>query len=166
MHRQMGILSLAIGALLMGVLVYVFDRQPEFVYFLPGWLSLKSQTGNIFGSIGNYLPTFIHVYAFILLTVVVAVPTVTKLIPVCLAWLTLDSLFEIAQLSPIAQWIGSHTPEWFSGIPFLENTADYFLMGTFDAFDLVSIVLGTLAAYLTIVLSIRSAKNVTYAENT
>ena len=158
MSRQNGLLAIAVGALCVGVLVYVFDRQPEHIYFLPDWLSLHYQPGSIFGILGYYLPTFIHVYVFILLTVVVAVPSVAKLIPVCLAWFTFDSLFEIAQLNPIAQWIGSHTPEWFSGVPFLENTADYFLMGSFHAYDLVSIALGTLAAYLTVSLVTRGTR--------
>lgn len=159
MNKQPKVLqiSAAIGALCLGVLVYVFDRQAEYTYFLPGWLSLESQIGGFFGNIGNHLPTFIHVYAFILLTAVVAVPSSAKLIPVCLAWFSLDSLFEIAQLNPVAQWIGSHTPVWFSGIPFLDNTADYFLMGTFDVFDLLSIAAGTLVAYLTIIFSTRRA---------
>ncbi|MCK4588150.1 MAG: hypothetical protein KAU29_12435 [Gammaproteobacteria bacterium] len=159
MSRQPEVLQItaAIGALCIGVLVYVLDRQVEYIYFLPGWLSLESQIGGFFGSIGNYLPTFIHVYALILLTAAVAVPSITKLIPVCLAWFTLDSLFEVAQLNPIAQWIGNHTPIWFSGIPFLDNTADYFLMGTFDVFDLLSIATGALVAYLTIVFSTRRA---------
>jgi hypothetical protein len=155
MTRQNRILAIAIGAMCVGVFVYVSDRQPEFVYFLPTWLSLESQLAGLFGSIGNSLPTFIHVYAFILLTVVVAVPSITKLIPVCLGWFTLDSLFEVAQSNPIAHWIGSHTPAWFNGVPLLENTADYFLMGTFDVLDLFSIATGTLAAYLTIALITR-----------
>ena len=157
MTRQGELFVVAVGALSIGVLVYVFDRQAEFVYFLPDWLSLHTQAGSIFGSIGDNLPTFLHVYAFILLTVIVAVPAMTKLIPVCLAWFTLDTLFEVAQIDTIAQWIASHTPGWFSGIPFLENTADYFLMGTFDALDLLSIATGTLAAYLTVALTIRRA---------
>lgn len=155
MARQSGLLVIAFGALCVGVLIYVFDRQPEFTYFLPVWLSLHEQAGSIFGSLGNYLPTFIHVYVFILLTVVIALPSISKLIPVCLAWLTLDSLFEIAQINPIAQWIGSNTPAWFSGVPFLENTASYFLMGSFHVFDLLSIAIGTLAAYLTVTLLAR-----------
>jgi hypothetical protein len=155
MTRQWEVLTIAIGALGIGVLVYVFDRQAELVYFLPGWLSLHTQAGSIFGSIGDYLPTFIHVYAFILLTVIVAVPAITKLIPVCLTWFTLDTLFEVAQIDAIARWIAMHTPSWFNGIPFLENTADYFLMGTFHVFDLASIAIGTLAAYLTVVFLTR-----------
>jgi hypothetical protein len=157
MTRQGKLFVLATGALSVGVLVYVLDRQAEFVYFLPAWLSLHTQAGSIFGSIGDYLPTFIHVYAFILLTVIVAVPVITKLIPVCLAWFTLDTLFELAQIDAIARWIAMHTPSWFNGIPFLENTADYFLMGTFHVFDLASIAMGTLAAYLTVVSLTRRA---------
>jgi hypothetical protein len=155
MTRQGELFVVATGALGVGVLVYVFDRQAEFVYFLPGWLSLHTQAGSIFGSIGDYLPTFIHVYAFILLTVIVAVPAITKLIPVCLAWFTLDTLFELAQIDTIARWIAMYTPSWFNGIPFLENTANYFLMGTFHVYDLASIAIGTIAAYLTVVFLTR-----------
>jgi hypothetical protein len=155
MIRHNAVLLLGISALGVGVLVYAFDRQPELTYFLPGWLSLNGQFGSHFGTLGNYLPTFLHVYAFILLTVVVAVPTITKLFPVCLVWFCLDSLFEIAQIDPIASWVATHTPAWLTGIPFLENTAKYFLMGTFDASDLLSIAAGTIAAYLTVSLLTR-----------
>ena len=150
MLRQIEIFTLGFSALSVGVLIYVFDRQPEFIYFLPGWLSLNSQPGGLFGNIGYYLPTFLHVYAFILLTAVVAVPSITKLFPVCLAWFTLDTLFEVAQLDTIAQWLAIHTPAWFAGIPFLENSTSYFLLGTFDAIDLLSIAAGTVAAYITV----------------
>lgn len=156
MTRQYVLLIIAISALAVGVLVYVFDRQPEFVYFLPGWLSLHTQAGSLFGNIGDYLPTFIHVFAFILLTVAVAIPSATKLIPICLAWFSLDSLLEIAQIETPAQWLSAHTPSWFNGIPFLENTSNYFLMGTFDPVDLISIAIGTLLAYFTITLITRS----------
>ena len=38
-------------------------------------------------------------------------------------------------------------PSWFSSIPFLENTRNYFLYGTFDFNDLTAITIGTLIAY-------------------
>jgi hypothetical protein len=150
MTRQRGMLAIAIGALCMGGLLYALDRQHGHVYFLYAWTPANYPTTRVFGSLGNYLPTFIHVYAFILLTVAVAAPAINKIIPICLAWFTLDSLFEIAQIDSSARWIAQHTPGWFSGIPILENTADYFLFGTFDVLDLLSISVGTIAAYITI----------------
>ena len=155
MIRQSEISIIAISALCIGVLVYVFDRNAESIYLLPNWLSFNSTTGSFFGTIGNYIPTFVHVYAFILLTAAVAVPSITSIIPVCLSWFSLDSLLEVAQISSIARWIAMHTPDWFSGIPLLENTASYFMLGTFDALDLVSIAAGTLAAYLTVAITTR-----------
>jgi len=43
-------------------------------------------------------------------------------------------------------------PDWFEGIPFLENTRNYFQRGTFDMADLVAIAVGTAAAYVIIIL--------------
>lgn len=159
MNRRSEISMITIITLCIGVLVYVFDRQAEFVYFLPSWMSLYCEECGFFGSIGNYLPTFIHAYVFILLTAVVAVPYIVRLIPVCLAWIVIDSVFEIAQLGLIAKWIGNHTPTWFNDIPLLENTSSYFLLGTFDIFDLLSIVAGTIAAYVTVVFILEGHMN-------
>jgi len=153
MSRQREMLAIAIGALCMGVLLYALDRQHDHVYFLSIWTPANYPAIRVFGTLGNYLPTFIHVYAFILLNVAVAAPAMNKIIPICLAWFTLDSLFEVAQIATSARWIAQHTPDWFSGIPFLENTANYFLSGTFDVLDLLSIAAGTIAAYITIRIS-------------
>jgi len=38
-------------------------------------------------------------------------------------------------------------PDWSTGIPFWENTKDYFRRGTFDMFDLIAIASGTAIAY-------------------
>lgn len=159
-------LAAAVGSLVIGTLVYVFDRNPASVYFLSDHLSLNSIDGRIFGIIGNHLPTFVHVYAFILLTVVVAVPSICKLPTACLAWFTIDGLFEVAQINQVAQWIGNNTPQVFNTVPLLNNLDDYFLHGTFDVIDVLSIALGTLAAYLTVVLGTRGGHdNVIYIQN-
>jgi hypothetical protein len=146
---------LAIFALLIGVLVYLLERQPERIYFIPAWLT-NTVTGHPFlGGIGNHIPTFVHVYAFILLTMAIVVPAHQYrryLIAVCVFWFSIDGLFEIAQLDAIAHGIANHTPTWFKGIPFLENTAEYFLSSTFDALDLVSIGIGAVAAYYSVAI--------------
>lgn len=150
MTGRKNMLAIALGALCIGVVFYALGRQHNYVYFLPSWLPQVNYQLGIFGSLGNCLPTFVHVYAFILLTVVVTAPSIDKIIPICVAWFTLDSVLEIAQIDAIARWISTHIPGWFSGIPFLENTANYFLFGTFDMHDLLSIAAGSVAAYLTI----------------
>lgn len=152
MNRRPEVLQIAvaIGVLAIGVLVYLLDRQPGSVYFIPDWIALANNSSPMFGEIGNYLPTFVHAFAFILLTAIVVAPTSSQVVLICLTWFAVDSFFEIAQITPIAQWITGHVPDWFAGIPFLENTAVYFLAGTFDFLDLVSIAMGAVAAYLTI----------------
>ena len=153
--------AIAVTALLIGVFVYLLDRQSESVYFMTCWMSLGNTMNPFFGTIGEQLPTFVHVYAFILLTMAVVSPSREYVLPVCLFWLIIDSLFELAQITVIAQWTTGYVSEWFHGIPFLENTAAYFLGGTFDVLDLCSIAAGTLAAYMTIVISTqRNANNV------
>jgi len=44
-------------------------------------------------------------------------------------------------------------PDWFSGIPFLENSKNYFLSGTFDFNDLTAIAVGTISAYFVLSFS-------------
>lgn len=142
----------ALCALVTGVIVYLVDRSPGSVYFIPDWLSLSDNVHRVFGVIGNYLPAFVHPYAFVLLTAVLVKPTRQNLYLVCTVWFTIDSLFEIAQMTTVAQWLAAFTPG-FNGIPVLENTRNYFLYGTFDVFDLIAIAAGTIAACFTVTLS-------------
>lgn len=146
---------LAIGGLVVGLFVYIIDRRPDTVYFIPQWLSVSANVSPFFGFVGNFLPTFIHVFVFILLTAVILAPPGKLVIPICATWFTLDSLFEIAQIPVIAQWIARHVPAWFQAVPFLDNTAGYFTAGTFDVLDLFSIAAGTLCAYFILVMTYR-----------
>jgi len=146
----------ALIALLIGTAVYLLDRRPETVYFMTHWMVGGHRTSPFFGTLGNHLPTFVHVYALILLSAVVAVPSRGYVLAICLFWLVLDSAFEFAQTSFIAGAIADHVPEWFGAIPFLENISRYFVAGTFDVLDLYSIAAGSFAAYLTIVISTRN----------
>ena len=139
--------SIGIGALLLGVMVYVVDRSPGSAYFVPSWLSMSGYFSQSFGIIGNYLPTFVHPFAFILLTASLVEPKKRNLVFVCLLWFTTDSLFELAQMTAVAQWVVKILPE-FTNMPVLENIQNYFMRGTFDVLDLLSIILGTTAAYL------------------
>ncbi len=150
---------LAFTALFIGIVVYLLDRQPDRVYFMADWMVLGESSGHFFGAIGNHLPSFFHVYAFILLTAIFVTQSRAYACLICIFWFTIVGLFEIAQVSTIAQWIAQHLPNWFHVVPFLDNTSDYFLAGTFDILDVFSIAAGTLAAYLTIIISTQRTDN-------
>jgi len=140
---------ISLGALALGALVYVVDRPAVTVYLLPHAWSLARGHHPWFGSLGGHLPEFVHVYAFILLTLAVS-PGRARALPICAFWWAVDSLFEIGQHPTLAPRIAASLPEWFQRIPILDHTANYFLHGTFDPGDLLAIALGTLVAYFSI----------------
>lgn len=143
---------IAAVALSVGLLVYLLDRRPEHSYFLSHGFTFADAPHAWFGVMGNYLPAFLHVYAFILLTVAVAGFSNARLIRIGGAWFVIASLFELGQHPAVSPLIAASLPAWFAHIPLLDNTAAYFLMGTFDPLDFLAIVLGIVAAGLTVVL--------------
>lgn len=137
--------------LIIGMAVYVLDREAGTVYFLSPFWSLDHST-SLFGPLGGQLPEFVHVYAFSLLTAITFTISRRVVLSSCCFWWLLDSLFELGQHPVISPHIASRIPQWFSHVPFLENSASYFMYGTYDPWDLLAILLGGLAAYGTLVL--------------
>jgi len=168
LHRSRTYLIFAaLSALMLGLCIYLIDRQPETAYLVSNGLFINGTERPVFGVMGNYLPSFLHVYTFILLSAVVFAQTHRQVLIICISWLIIEIIFELAQINVIAQSVAVHIPYWFSGIPILNNSADYFLMGTFDTLDIFSIITGTLTAYMTISLSsyLRSKPFIYDAEN-
>lgn len=142
----------AFSALVLGMFVYLLDRHPESAYFLSADWSL-AKTHSSFGSIGDVLPSFAHAFAFSLITALILASSHRGALFACATWWVIDSLFEIGQLPSLAPHIAVSLPSWLGGIPFVENTAAYFLHGTFDAWDLAAIAAGAIGAYCMIVCS-------------
>lgn len=142
---EVGMLLLATILLAAGVLVYALDRGGG-VYFLSFWTSAAPPTGSP-GSLGNHLPTFLHTLAFILITAAVLRPWPKLLLPVCATWFGIECLFELGQMATSNGHVAVVLPAWFEGMPVLEITSAYFIRGTFDALDVVSIALGAIIAY-------------------
>lgn len=140
---------IAVLALVLGALVYVLDRPAATVYLLPNALSLVHGHHRWFGALGGNLPEFVHVYAFILLTAAVG-PWPARVVSICAFWWMVDSLFKVGEHPLLAPHIAAVLPAWFQHVPILDNTGNYFLHGTFDPWDLVAILVGTIVAYLTI----------------
>jgi hypothetical protein len=156
--RSLVLALIATATLAVGVLVYMFDRPAASVSFLPKALSFAGGHQPYFGALGGQLPDFVHVYAFILLTVAVS-PWRARVIPICAFWWAVDSLFKIGQHPALAPQLARAMPAWFQHVPILENSARYFLRGTFDPLDLAAIALGTIAAFLTYRLVLKQEKD-------
>ena len=149
-------LLLAAILLATGILVYAFDRGGT-VYFLSAWTSAPPPT--VFsGPLGNHLPTFLHTLAFILITAAILRPWPRLLLPICATWFGIECLFELGQMAPYDGHIAAILPLWFEGVPVLQNTSGYFIRGTYDALDVVSIALGAIIAYPLVRMFYQGAK--------
>ena len=142
--------QILIGAagLLIGSFVYLIDRPPDQTYFVYSSrikISLYETLPNVFGVIGNSLPDLLHVFSFILITAGLLSCQKRGYLIICLSWFSLDFSFQLCQkYNELPLKI---IPNWFKGIPFLENTENYFSQGTFDIFDVIAIASGTAIAY-------------------
>lgn len=145
--KQILIGVLALG---LGIALYVLDRSPTQTYFLPDALSLFSATPSVFGTLGNHLPTFLHVFAFCLISSGILGCGRRGALIVCFFWLFIDGAFEIGQHPSASEIIIPMIPSLFFDIPILDNTVNYFAQGRFDPIDLISILLGVVSAYLLI----------------
>jgi len=153
-ENGISIRQIIIGAavLLVGVLIYLIDRPPDQTYFIYKFgmnINLFGVLPIIFGPIGNFLPSFIHVFSFIFLTAGLIAHGKRDYLIICLSWLLIDCAFELGQ--KFKSWPSRIIPDWFVSIPFLENTKNYFIQGTFDLVDLIAIVIGVAIAYLFLV---------------
>jgi hypothetical protein len=147
--------------LLLGLLVYLVDRPPDqtyFVYKLGIDISLYNILPNLFGIIGNSLPDFVHPFSFILITAGLITFKKKGYIIICLSWFFVNCEFEFGQ--KFNSWSSTIIPDWFAGIPFLENTENYFVHGTFDSFDLAAITIGTVIAYFVLIITNKSERRI------
>lgn len=142
-----------LAALLLGIPVYLLTRPAESVLFLQYLPDIHFRIPFDAGGILYALPSFLHIYAFILLTASVVASSTHHLRLICLFWLVIELLFEIGQLHALALIITDHLPVSLSGSVWFEAIPNYFLQGTFDPLDIAGLLLGAMAAYVTVVFS-------------
>lgn len=159
-NNGINIIQISIGliSLFIGGIGYIIARSPNQTYFISKYFSninLFDSIPSALRIIGNNLPEFIHPFSFILLTAgVISLKNKRSYLFICLGWFLVECIFEFGQ--KFNQIPLKLIPDWFEGIPFLENTKNYFLYGTFDIYDLIAIFLGSVVAYF--VLSITSIR--------
>ena len=133
--------AIAVAALAVGVAVYVLDRPPGSAYLLPRDATLYSGTASWFGGVGDWIPAFLHVFAFSLLSAALLSASRAAAACACVAWWAIDSLFELGQHPAIGPHLG----------------VAYFVRGSFDPADLLATAAGALCAYATLILIRRRA---------
>jgi Ca2+/Na+ antiporter len=107
--------------------------------------------------VANSLPDFVHPFAFILITsAVISSDSGRNRFLICLGWFALECFFEFGQhfKDSYLRFI----PLWFDNIPVLQNAKGFFLNGTFDIWDLLSMFGGTIGAYWVLFVSSRGRK--------
>ena len=117
---------IGLSVLLLGTLVYLIDRSPGQTYFVHKSfvnISLHNTLPNLFGFIGNSLPSFIHVFSFILITAGLMHCQKKGCPIICVCWFLTDVIFELGQKFKALSSI--MVPDGFSGILFLENSKSY-----------------------------------------
>ena len=140
---------IGVTGLLAGMSVYLVGRPFNSVYFLQRLQSSEKHfhsLPNLFGKIGPYAPEFFHPFSFSLITIGLFSRNRRSRIIICLFWFTINILFEAGQKygTQVAEFI----PHWFSKVPVLENTKNYFARGTFSIADLTAILLGSAVAFI------------------
>ena len=147
---------IGIPVLPLGILIYLTDRPPEQTYFVYKSfvnISLHNTLPSLFGLIGNSLPSFVHVFSFILITAGLLHCQKRGRLVICVCWFLTDVIFELGQKFKALS--SAMVPDWFSGILFLENSKNYILLGTFDFNDLTAIAFGTILAYFVLSITVK-----------
>ena len=152
---SISLISVGLAGLILGSLVYLTDRPPNQTYFIHRMLStsLYRLFPKIFSIYGNFLPSFLHVFSFILITAGMLPRGDKYYLAISSAWISIGSLLELGQ--NFKQFTPKMVPNWFAELPFLENAKNYFLLGTFDIRDLAASALGGITAYLILIISDR-----------
>lgn len=133
-------------ALAVGMLIYMTDRPPGHAALLPATFALG--TGALFGAVGQWLPSFVHPFAFSLASAACAAPTSRPAYGACAAWWLVNLAFEAAQHQGLRPFV---VRSWHAVAGHSAPTrllSNYLERGTFDIGDVVAATLGALAAAL------------------
>lgn len=143
-RRAACLAATAAAALLLGLLVYLADRSGRGAALIPRVDALAGW--RVFGAFAQWLPSFVHPFAFSLLTAVALPARAAPRYGVCVAWGLVNIAFEIGQHVAIRGPLAVAVVDALGPSLPARRLADYFLHGTFDGGDLVAAILGAAAA--------------------
>ena len=133
-------------ALVLGVMVYLSDRPPSHATLLPAMFALS--TGSLFGVLGNWLPSFVHPFAFSLMSSALRAPAAAPAYGTCAAWWSVNVIFEVGQHPLVRPFVVERLHDTLGEGWLTRPVSNYLLRGTFDVGDLIAATLGALTAVL------------------
>ena len=131
-------------AFAVGVLVYAADRNPAQTMLFPTIAALH--TGQFFGVLGPWLPSFVHPFAFSLLTAAALQRSVSPAYGACAAWWAVNIAFEVGQHPQISGGLTDSLQRAFGHTWLTRALSNYFVRGSFDVGDVLAVTAGALAA--------------------
>jgi hypothetical protein len=145
------LVCMACLALSAGVLLYLGDRPAGVAWLIPALPALQGM--GLFGSVGAWLPSFVHPFGFGLLTAVALPAGAIWRYGACLGWFVVNAAFEFGQLPQWAPRLAEAIHEVFGSSPVGQRLAWYFLRGSFGLDDLAAAAAGALCAALSLRLT-------------
>lgn len=139
-YPQATLLILATVSLALGLSVYVFAREVDSTRFLPAALHFGSSWLEQLRTFAANLPSFFHVYAFILFSAAIVHPGTQNLVVICITWFAIEIAFELFQTPQLIK-PGS-----------LRNVLG---AGVYDPMDIFALILGMITAYLSVTIITR-----------
>ena len=140
-------------ALSVGLIVYLVDRVGSHAVLVAPIATLGGR--NLFGALGQWLPSFAHPLAFSLFTAAVLRPGAAAYGGACAFWGMVNVAFEVGQHPALsARWTAAlhgSAGDWAIG----RLVLNYFLNGTFDVYDICAAMLGSLVAGVVLYFSDR-----------
>ena len=151
---ELALAGLALLLLTVGAGVYLLDRAPGSAMLLPAaWqhgaaLGPGSDGGSWFGAIGGWLPSFVHSFAFGLLTALLLPRRIGAAAAACGGWALVDSLAELGQHAALSPALVAAIEQVFGTGPLASALGRYFARGAFDLADLVAGLAGAALAFV------------------
>lgn len=131
-------------ALTLGLTVYLTDRDASHAELIPAVAALAGC--NLFGTLGQWLPSAVHPFAFGLFTAALLPPRSAWRYGACTAWCVVNMAFELGQHPLVSGYVMGALQAGSGQSAPGRIVANYFLQGTFDGADMLAAVLGAVAA--------------------
>ena len=134
--------ALGLACLAAGVLIYTVARPLTVLGFPPVAPSVRAALPDAIVALLASAPTFVHTFAFSMMTAAIMGGGQRRLLLVCGVWAAVEIVFELAQSPVLGTWL-LQSPVAAIPIPYLR---EYLGSGTFDVADILAALGGAALA--------------------